>query len=305
MMKLSRSGFELLVLLEKEGGVKLTQKQLADELDVSVGAVNKLLREFTEAGYILAAPGRSMSITAAGLELLEPYRVKRAIILAAGFSERLAPVSLEVPKPLVTVKGVRLVDTLIDALLAAGIEDISIVLGYKAAAFAPLGEKYPMLRFVNNPIYNQAQNIASLFAAKDKIDRCYICDADMYVHNPSIIRKYEYSSCFFGVPVAETDDWCFHVSSQKIRSFGIGGEKCYRAVFITYLNAGDSERLRGDLEQMITSRGGREHHWFDALFADRNRYQIEARSCYAGDVSEVDTMGDLIKLDDSYLGCQL
>ena len=30
----------------------------------------------------------------AGLELLEPYRVKRAIILAAGFSERLAPVSL-------------------------------------------------------------------------------------------------------------------------------------------------------------------------------------------------------------------
>ena len=60
MMKLSRSGFELLVLLEKEGGVKLTQKQLADELDVSVGAVNKLIREFTEEGYILAALDRSI-----------------------------------------------------------------------------------------------------------------------------------------------------------------------------------------------------------------------------------------------------
>lgn len=304
-MKLTRSGFELLVLLEKEGSVKLTQKQLADELDISVGAVNKLLREFSEGGFISIAVDRSLAVTAAGLELLEPYRVKRAIILAAGFSERLAPVSLEVPKPLVTVGGVRLVDTLIDALLSAGIDDISVVLGYKAAAFTALGEKYPMLRFVENPIYNQAQNIASLYAAREKIDRCYICDADMYIHNPSIIRKYEYASCFFGVPVAETDDWCFQISSQKIRSFGIGGERCYRAVFITYLSGDDSERLRGDLEKMISSRGGREHHWFDALFADRSRYQIEARPCYAEDVSEVDTMGDLIKLDDSYLGCQL
>lgn len=304
-MKLTRSGFELLVLFEKEGSVKLTQKQLADELDISVGAVNKLLRELTEGGFISIAADRSLGITAAGLELLEPYRVKRAIILAAGFSERLAPVSLEVPKPLVTVGGVRLVDTLIDALLSAGIDDISVVLGYKAAAFTALGKKYPMLRFVENPIYNQAQNIASLYAARDKIDRCYICDADMYIHNPSIIRKYEYTSCFFGVPVAETDDWCFQVSSQKIRSFGIGGERCYRAVFITYINGDDSERLRGDLERLISSRGGREHHWFDALFADRSRYQIEARPCYAEDVSEVDTMGDLIKLDNSYLGCQL
>lgn len=293
------------MLLEKQGSLKHTQKQLADLLNISVGAVNKLLRELSGEGYMDIAPDRSLAITPRGLELLEPYRVKRAIILAAGFSERLAPVSLEVPKPLVTVKSVRLVDTLIDALLAAGIEDICMVLGYKASAFAPLLEKYPQLRFVDNPIYNQAQNIASLCAAIDKLDRCYICDADMYIHNPSIIRKYEYCSCFFGVPVSETDDWCFQVSSQKIRSFGIGGERCYRAVFITYLNGEDSEKLRYDLMQMISSRGGREHRWFDALFADRNRYSIEARPCYADDVSEVDTMGDLIKLDDSYLGCQL
>lgn len=304
-MKLTRSGFEFLTLLDRLGSAKYTQKQLADELGVSVGAVNKLIREFTEAGYISSAADRSLSITEAGIALLEPFRVRRAVILAAGFSERLAPVSLEVPKPLVTVKGVRLVDTLIDALLAAEIEDITVVVGYKAAAFASLAEKYPMLHFVENPIYNQAQNIASLHAAIDKIDRCYICDADMYIRNPSIIHKYEYGSCFFGVPVLETDDWCFSLSGQKIRSFGIGGEKCFRAVFITYLNSTDSEKLRADLESMISSRGGREHHWFDALFADKNRYSIESRSCYAEDVSEVDTMGDLIKLDDSYLGCQL
>lgn len=304
-MKLSRSGFELLTLLERLGSAKYTQKQLADELGVSVGAVNKLLREFAEGGIIAVGSDKSMSITEEGLKLLEPYRVKRAIILAAGFSERLAPVSLEVPKPLVTVKGVQLVDTLLDALLAAGIEDITMVVGYKAAAFEPLREKYPTLRFAENPIYNQAQNIASLHAAADSIDRCYICDADMYIHNPSIIRKYEYASCFFGVPVPATDDWCFHTSGQKIRSFGIGGEKCFRAVFITYLDEADSAKLRSDLNSMISSLGGREHHWFDALFAEKNRYSIEARSCYAEDVSEVDTMGDLIKLDDSYLHYKL
>ena len=44
------------------------------------------------------------------------YKAKRAIIMAAGLGNRMHPITLTVPKPLVTVNGVRMIDTVIQAL---------------------------------------------------------------------------------------------------------------------------------------------------------------------------------------------
>ncbi len=303
-MKLSKWGFELLAFLEQNGPGEYTQRLLAEELGASVGSVNKLLRDFRAAGFV--SGDGTLGITQAGLDALEPYRVRRAIILAAGFSERLAPVTLSVPKPLVTVKGVRIIDTLLDALLAADITDITVVTGYKTEMFASLREKYPTVQLRENPLYNQSGNITSLYTAVDKLDRAYICDADLYVHNRRVIRKYEYGSCFFGVSSRETEDWCFTVDGSTIGSFTRGGERCYRAVFVAYLNGEDSARCRTDLEAFVRSHGGKEHFWFDVLFGrSKGRYRLRAKDCYADDITEVDTIGDLVKLDESYFGYHL
>ena len=72
-----------------------------------------------------------LEITAKGLDMLEPYRVKRAVIMAAGFGSRMVPVTLDRPKPMVKVNGVRIIDTLLDALVSVGIKDITLVRGYK------------------------------------------------------------------------------------------------------------------------------------------------------------------------------
>lgn len=304
-MNLTRRAFELLVLLEKKGRGRYTQKELADELSFSVGIVNKYLHEFCDAGLITVTADET-AVTPKGLEVLEPYRVKRAVILAAGFSERLAPVTLEIPKPLVRVNDKPIIETIIGALLAAEITDITVVVGYKADMFYELAVKYPSVSIVRNPLFNQSGNITTLYAAKDKIDSCYICDADLYIHNPDIISKYEYSSCFFGVPVRETDDWCFTLNGKIIGDFTIGGEKCCKAIFISYLNSEDSVKFRRDIDALINSRGGKEHRWFDVLFGHgRGNYGISAKTCYGEDVSEIDTIGDLVKLDNSYLGIHL
>ena len=120
MNKLNRKQFELLVSAAEKP--LSSQRALADALGCSVGTVNKLIGELTDAGYLSGG-----DITKQGLDALEPYRAKRAVFLAAGFGTRLVPVTLNTPKPLVRVNGKRIIDGLIDAVLAAGIEEIYIV----------------------------------------------------------------------------------------------------------------------------------------------------------------------------------
>ena len=124
---LSKKEFEVLAYLEKSNSDSVTQKELSQILDFSVGTINKLWNELEEKGFI-----ENKQITKKGLNALEPYRVKRAIFIAAGFGSRLVPITLNTPKPLVRVKGVRIIDTLLDGVIAAGIEEIIIVRVYLA-----------------------------------------------------------------------------------------------------------------------------------------------------------------------------
>ena len=58
------------------------------------------------------------------------HTVKRAIIMAAGIGKRMQPVTFETPKPLITVNGVRMIDTVIQALNNNNITEIYVVVGY-------------------------------------------------------------------------------------------------------------------------------------------------------------------------------
>ena len=300
-MALTRFEFDLLTYLERMGPGKYTQRKLADDLTVSVGLVNKMLKQCEEANMIQISEDRLVSITEHGLKLLEPYRVRKAIIIAAGFGSRLAPVTLKTPKPLVTVNGVRIIDTLLDALLAAGITSIFVVRGYKREQFDSLLEKYPMIRFVENPLYNESNNISSVYAAKNLIDRCYICEADLIISDPSIITKYQYETNYLACPVKETDDWCFETKGGYIKSVSIGGEDVEQMVGISYWNETDSAKLRLDLEKVWNSRGGKENYWDNVpLKLCRKNYRIATRECDRSVVTEIDNFGELVLIDPSY-----
>ena len=302
-MALTRFEFDLLTYLEKNGPGKYTQRKLADDLTVSVGLVNKMLKQCEEANMVQVSEDRVISTTEHGLKLLEPYRVRKAIIIAAGFGSRLAPVTLKTPKPLVVVNGVRIIDTLLDALLAAGIDSIFVVRGYKKEQFDSLLEKYPMIRFVDNPLYNESNNISSVYAAKDLIDRCYICEADLIISDPSIIAKYQYETNYLACPVKETDDWCFETKGGYIRNVSIGGEDVEQMVGVSYWDEKDSARLRTDLTKVWNSRGGKENYWDNVpLKIYKKNYRIATRNCSRSAVTEIDNFGELVLLDSSYAG---
>ncbi len=291
---LTRHQFNLLQVLIKGSGE--TQRKLAECVKASPSSVNRTMKELTALGY--AERG---TITAAGRAALEPYRVKRAIFLAAGFGSRLVPVTLNTPKPLVRVFGTRIIDTLLDAVLAAGIEEIWIVRGYLSEQFDQLLRKYPNIRFIENENYNEANNISSAFAARNLFANAYIFEADILLKNRDLISPYQYSSNFLGFKVDRTDDWCFTVKDGVITEQKIGGLNCYKEIGISYWDAEDGKKIRSHIEQVYAMPGGKERYWDEVpMRVFRDEYRVKVRECDQGDAIEIDTYRELKELDSAY-----
>ena len=108
-------------------------------------------------------------------------RIERAVIMAAGEGNRMHPLTRKVPKPLISVCGERMIDTVIRALRINGITEIYVVVGYRKEDFASLTREYPGLTLIENPDYHRANNISSLHAARAYLENAMILDADQII----------------------------------------------------------------------------------------------------------------------------
>lgn len=291
---LTKKQFEILTQIESNGHI--TQRGLSSATGISLATVNTTLSALINEGLCT-----KNCITEKGLAELEPYRVKRAIILAAGFGSRLVPVTLNTPKPLVRVNGVRIIDTLLDAIVAAGIEEIYLVRGYLSEQFDQLLYKYPNIKFIENPYYNESNNISSIVCAREYLSNAYICEADLLVKNPKIITKYQYSSNYLGVPVDVTDDWCLMTKNGYVSKLSIGGTNCNHLYGISYWTEEDGQKLSEDIQTVYNSPGGKERYWDQvALEVFLKNYKVAVRKCTFNDITEIDTYKELCSIDSVY-----
>ena len=287
--------FKILTCIENSKAT-LTQREIAAATGLSLGSVNKAMSKLAEQNLV-----SKNSLTEAGYAALEPYRVKRAVFIAAGFGARMVPITLNTPKPLVRVKGVRMIDTLLDAVVRAGIEEVYIVRGYLGEQFDQLLYKYPMIRFLENPIYNEANNISSAMCARHLLQNAYVLEADLVLYNPDLITKYQFASNYLGVPVEVTDDWCFQTKNQIITKMSIGGRNCHHMYGISYWDETDGAKLYEDIKRVYEMPGGKERYWDQVpLEYCLDNYQVEVRDCTFDDIVEIDTYSDLKKLDSTY-----
>ena len=297
MKTLTKKQFDILVCLESKLN-PTSQRELAAEVGISVGSVNKILAEFAEKGYVCEG-----KITDVGIAALEPYRVRRAVFMAAGFGSRMVPITLNTPKPLVRVKGKRIIDSLLDAVVSAGIEEIYLVRGYLSEQFDQLLKKYPKIIFIENPVYNETNNISSAYFARHLLANSYVFEADLLLYNPKLITKYQYSTNYLGVPTERTEDWCFETDANGIiKKLMVGGTNCHHMYGLSYWTEEDGKRLGEHLDHVYNEiPGGKERYWdqvaFDYHLAE---YKIAVRECTFNDIVEIDTFNELKKIDPIY-----
>ncbi len=293
---LTNKEFEILIHFADQSTAP-TQRELSALTGFSIGTTNGLVQSLTQKEYI-----KNRTITKTGLTALEPYKVKRAIFLAAGFGSRLVPITLNTPKPLIRVHGTRIIDTLLDAVIAAEIPEIIIVRGYLGEQFDQLIYKYPNIKFVENSLFNETNNISSALQVCQYFENAYVFESDLLLKNPSLIRKYEYRTNFLGIPTERCDDWCFTTnSSGSILSQTSGGINCYQMIGISYWDHVAGEQLCNDIQAVYHSPGGKERFWEQtATIYHKEHYDIKIRTCEPDDVIEIDTYNELKALDELY-----
>lgn len=227
---------------------------------------------------------------------------RNAIILAAGTSSRFIPLSLEIPKGLLEVNGEILIERQIRQLMEAGIDDICVVVGYKAEMFSYLEDKYGV-DLVFNEDFARYNNTSSMIRVLDRLGDTFICSSDNYFPtnvfrgNPS--RSY-YSAIYTPGP---TSEYCLLVDEDDhIRDVRVGGNDSWYMVGHVYFSMDFSEIFRNILMREYEKEESRQGYWEDVYinnidslpFMMINRYGKE-------DIKEFDTIDDLREFDTSYV----
>ena len=167
---------------------KQSQRSLAQQTALSLGAVNQALRHLQECGF-----WDGKQLTPKARAQLRHCQPERAVILAAGFGMRMIPINSEAPKALVQVHGETLIERQIRQLHEAGIKNIVIVVGFMKEQFEYLIDRYGVHLIVNAE-YARKNNLSSL-ALADNLENCYVVPGDVYCkENP--FRRHELYSWY-------------------------------------------------------------------------------------------------------------
>lgn len=227
--------------------------------------------------------------------------IDNAVILAAGFASRMAPLSLHTPKGLLKVRGEVLIERQIRQLQEAGIREIVIVTGYKHEQFSYLANT-PGVRILFNEEYTHRNNHSSIWTARNFIGNSYICSADNYFTEnvfASTAEKPFYAALY---AKGSTNEYCLTTDQTgRITNVTIGGSNSWYMLGHVLWDEAFSKRFLTILES--------EYHWsktqgklWETLYIDHlSELTLYLKKYPASAIQEFDTLADLCRFDDSYL----
>lgn len=246
----------------------ITQRELAKELKVSLGTINRLIHECEEKELIsVSSPTSKRHLLPNGQQLLDSCQVDGALIIAAGFGSRFVPLTFETPKGLLEVFGERMVERQIKQLHEVGIYNITIMVGYLKEKFEYLIDKYGV-KLVYNPEYSCKNTLATLYHAKEILrgKNMYVLSSDNWMRH-NMYHSYEcgawYSAVYQSGP---TSEWCLTFNKkEQITDVQIGGHDSWVMYGPVYFSKEFSERFIPELETFYQRPGTEQFYWEHVL----------------------------------------
>jgi CTP:phosphocholine cytidylyltransferase-like protein len=223
------------------------------------------------------------------------HKAQRAVIVAAGKGERLKPLTERTPKPLIKAHGKPMIETMIEGFIQNGISEIYIVVGHLKEQFDYLRTKYQTrIYLLENPYYTTHNNISSLYIAREHLENAIVCDGDLILKNPAILRRdFEYSG-YCSMWTEETDEWL-----QTLDDDGFvvdcnpkGGKLGWQLFSVSFWGEADGKKLKNHLEELFYDNP--QAFWDEIpIFLRRDAYRLKIRPIQPGDIIEIDTVEEL------------
>ena len=229
-------------------------------------------------------------------------KIQRAIIIAAGEGKRLRPVTLDTPKPLISVNGKRIIDTGIEALRGNGVSDIYIVTGYKKELFYQIYGETPDIHLIENPDYLNGNNITSMYHARQYLPGAFVLEADIIVKNSGIFSLNTERSGYMASWKNPAVEWVLDVNKDK-RILGCdkkGNKEGYQLFGISVWNEEDGEKLAEDICRTVEDNKNTGIYWDEVALSKLDKYHLQVKEIEESGICEIDNLEELIQMDASY-----
>lgn len=263
------------------------QRELSEELKLSLGFVNKGLKDLVKLGYI----DENCSLTEFAHQIIEENKPKRAIILAAGYGMRMVPINVQMPKGLIRVNGEPLIERIISQLHEAGVFDIKLVVGFMKESYEYLIDDFGV-ELIYNKDYSKKNNLHSLSLCKDSISNSYIIPCDVWLRE-NCFSKSEISSWYM---LSSAIDKNSRVKPNKLSYLSDTSENGNKMIGVCYINRADGEEIKkriGDLSK----KSEYDNVFWEAVFDGKLGFKIPALVLDESDAVEINSYEQLLELD--------
>lgn len=264
----------------------VTQRELATQLNKSLGKVNQLLDQLKWDGFF----NDNFDLTNKGKEYIESHHPRQAVILAAGFGMRMVPINTEEPKGLLEINGEPLIERLIKQLQSQGIRQINIVVGFMKEHYEYLIDQYHV-KLIVNAKYSEWNNLYSLYMARNYLENSYVIPCDLWFKENPFSEIEDQSWYSFSKQSDPNANW--KVSPRgAIKQSKNGGN---RMIGLAYLNSELGKKLREQLIVRVNNRDRLNQFWESTL--DFSSLQISPNLISPSEYAEINSYEELRDLD--------
>ena len=287
--------YELEILEKLYFETFINQRILASSTGLSVGVVNRSLKQLAADGLI----DKHGQLTEKGRQEIRQRSPRNAVILAAGFGMRMVPINLSTPKALIEVGGEPLIERTIRQLHEQGIRNITVVAGFMKESFEYLMDEYGV-DLVINPDYASKNNLHSLALVADRISNTYIIPCDIWCARNPYSSTEPYS--WYMVSELVDEDSTVRVNRKRELVTISDREAGNSMIGISYLTEPEAGIVRENLKRMDADESFDEDFWEKALYAraeagSKDRMILQAKVVSSSDFVEIDTYEQLRDLD--------